>query len=205
MVDDGHGGNGWIFRTSSLHLPFLSVCSSHLSSHIFSHLAVLSSPDIFRSYALYSAFLAPRRGAVQMKPNRGSLSTYNAVEYSGHTITEKVRHPAEMSSPPNAGFSLVFVLMVGFSIQWVHIWFHRALPLCQEKCLVVNKHQTRACKCWRPPAGCQLHRLLWQVTIILLVDRKNAALPICLLYCLNLSVFTTITGSHCVTHVENVS
>lgn len=124
------------------------------------------------------------------------------MEYSGCPYTEKVRHPAEMSSPP---FPLAFVSMAGFSIQRVHILFHRALPPCQEKCLVVNKHQTRARKCWLLRERCQLHWLLWQVTIMLLVASKNDALPNCLLYCLNWSIFTMITGRHCVTHVENVS
>lgn len=57
-VADGHGGNGWIFHTSSLHLPFLSLCSSHLSSHISSHLSVVASPDIF-FLLLYILLLSP--------------------------------------------------------------------------------------------------------------------------------------------------
>lgn len=53
----------------------------------------------------------------------------------------------------NAGFPWEYIILVHW-FQWVHTLFRRARLLCQEKCLVVNKHQTRACKCWLPPERC---------------------------------------------------
>lgn len=119
------------------------------------------------------------------------------VEYSGRFNIEKVRRcpPAEMSSPQHAGFPSAIVPAAGFSVQWVHMLFHRAFPSCQEKCLEANKHQTCACKCWLLKR-CQLHWLLWQVTTIL---------PICPLYYVHLSFFcTVIIGCSCNTRVANV-
>lgn len=196
---DGHGGNGWIFtlplRVSPLPLPllfspFLSPLCGYLSWHFLSFCFIFCSP-------------LPSTGHSPNKAWQRIIIHKYVVEHSGCSNTEKVRHPAKMSSPPNAGFPLAFISMAGFIIQWVHTLFHRALPPCQEKCLVVNKHQTRACKCWLLPESCQLHRLLWQVTSILLVESKNGAFPNRLLYCLNESI-STITGHHCVTHLENV-
>lgn len=51
--------------------PFLSLCSSHLSSH----LSVVTCLDIFSLSALYSALLSPQQGTVQIKPDKGLLST----------------------------------------------------------------------------------------------------------------------------------
>lgn len=135
------------FHTSSLHLLFLSPCSSHLSSYISSHLSVVSPPDNILPSVSHSALLSRRLVAVQIKAWQRIIMCKNIVEYSGSSNIEKVRRPAEMSSPQSVRFPLAFVSVGGFSVHWVHTVFHRVLQPCQEKCLVVNKHQTRACKC----------------------------------------------------------
>lgn len=61
------------FHTSSLHLLFLSLCSSHLSSYISSHLSVVFPPDNILPSVFYSALLSPRLVTVQIKPDRGLL------------------------------------------------------------------------------------------------------------------------------------
>lgn len=68
---DGRGGNGWIFTLPLCVSPFLSPCSSHLSSH----LSVVPCLDIFSLSALCSALLSPQQGTVQIKPDKGLLST----------------------------------------------------------------------------------------------------------------------------------
>lgn len=195
----------WVdFHTSSSSLPLpLPLLFSPFLSHLLSPLCGYFSWH-FLSFCFIFCAPLPSTGHSPNKPWQRIIIHKYVVEHSGCSNTEKVRHPAKTSSPPNAGFPLAFISMAGFIIQWVHILFHRALPPCQEKCLVVNKHQTRACKCWLLPERCQLHRLLWQVTSILLVESKNGAFPNRLLYCLNESIFTMITGHHCVTHLENV-
>lgn len=129
--DDGQGGKEGGFShflfASPIPLPLLF---SPFLLHLLSPLCGWFSWHFLPS-ALYSVLLSPWLGRVQIKPNRGVLSL-NVVEYSGRPNTEKVRHPAEMTSPP-----LPFVSMASFSAQWVPILFHRALPPCQEKCLVV--------------------------------------------------------------------
>lgn len=150
LVDDGHGGNGWIF-TVPLCISFSSPTA---------RLAFPLTPPVTCMWFLLPTFslfcflfcsLLPWTGHSPNKAKQRMIIHKNVVEYIGRLDTEKVRHPAEMSSPPKAGFPSAFVSVAGFNVQWVHILFHRALPPCQEKCLVVNKHQTRACKCWLPP------------------------------------------------------
>lgn len=75
--------------------------------------------------------------------------------------------------------------------DWFQCPMGRHTPPFQEKCLVVNKHQTRARKCWVLLHRCQLRWLLWQVTIILLVTSINSVPPNDLFH-------------HCVTYIESV-
>lgn len=61
--------------------------------------------------------------------------------------------PCGDTIPTDAGFPVEMITVVQW-FQWVHTLFRWARLLCQEKCLVDNKHQTRACKCRPPPERC---------------------------------------------------
>lgn len=158
------------FQTSSSHLPFFYHYSSYLPSHVSLHISVVSSNDIF-CFKFCSHLLTEDMD--QIKSNTGLLSTIMLWITVAGPNTENVRQPTHMSSPINAGFPLVYISSAQW-FQWVHTVFYKALPPCQEKCPVVNKHRTRACKCWLLP-WCRLQWLLWQVTIILLVESKYIA------------------------------
>jgi len=91
-------------HTSSSTLPFLSPCSSHLSSFLF----VVYPLDIFSPRLFHSALLFPRLVTVRTKPNRGILFTKMWWNRASRPNLQEVSRPAEMSSPPNAGFPSAF-------------------------------------------------------------------------------------------------
>lgn len=96
------------FHSSSPRLPFLSLCSSRLSSHLLLIFCGLSFLHFLFCILLCSLLDGPSEAKQRI------IIHSNAVEYIVRPNTGKVRLPAETSRPPNDGFPSPFVSVTGF-------------------------------------------------------------------------------------------
>lgn len=118
-------------------------------------------------------------------------------------LTVKVSPPVETSSQQMQDFHWnIAQWLNGFSGSMRY--FAGPRLLCQEKCLVVNKHQTRACKCCLLPERCLQRGCFGRSLLLCWWKAKVAHVQLVCKSVWDLLIFTVLKAHRRATNIENV-